>query len=135
MTTPESIRLLQALVEIEDQAIAVARENGCKCKDPIPDTDRRYPIASFDYRKSYGKPYQEIAWRIVHEPDCPMDGQRGVGYARDPKCGNLSPETQVPCYLNQGHSGAHEGWRGPSAISSWATTSEGGNHASQGRDA
>ena len=118
---PESARhLLDALVEIEDQAIEAARMGGCKCYQPHYPSQRRLPIASFDSAKSIGKPLNEIRWEVIHEPGCPMSGQRGIGFASEPKCGELSPESHRPCYMNQGHVGAHEAWRGPSAISSWA---------------
>lgn len=116
-----AFKLLAALGEIETQAVWAARKGGCYCNDPVPGTDRFYPIISFDRDKSIGRPFTEIVWVMAHQPDCPMSHQRGVGYPRDPKCGELSPETQVPCYLNTGHSGAHEASRGPSSISSWAS--------------
>jgi hypothetical protein len=82
---PESARrLLTALVDIEEQAIEVAREGGCKCDQPLPEpfAERSYPAARFDYAKSVGKKFDEIEWELVHQPGCPMDGQKGVGYAR-----------------------------------------------------
>ena len=114
--------LLEALVEIEDQAIEIAHLGGCKCNQPYPHTDRSYPVASFDSNQSMGKPYTELHWEVRHQPGCPMEGQRGVGYASDPKCGELSPESHAPCYLAAGHTGAHEASRGPAAIASWAHT-------------
>jgi hypothetical protein len=79
---PERARaLLQALVEIEDQAIEAARMGGCKCSEPVPGTDRHYPYASFNSDKSMGKPPSEVVWEVIHQPGCPMDGQEGVGYA------------------------------------------------------
>ena len=83
---PETARLLlEALVEIENQAIAVAREGGCKCSDPAPGTDRNYPYARFDYANSVGKVFEQIEWELIHQPGCPMDGQKGVGYASSPE--------------------------------------------------
>ena len=38
------------------------------------------------------------------------------------RCGELSPESRVPCHLPVGHDGAHEARRGPYALSSWAHT-------------
>jgi hypothetical protein len=79
---PESARaLLLALNDIEQQAIEAARMGGCKCSDVIPAFDRPYPIARFDYANSVGKPFDQIEWELIHQPGCPMDGQKGVGYA------------------------------------------------------
>lgn len=81
---PETARrLLVALIEIEEQAIEVARLGGCKCDQPcpVPHAERNYPIARFDYANSIGKPFNEIEWELLHQPGCPMDGQKGVGYA------------------------------------------------------
>jgi hypothetical protein len=116
---PETARrLLDALVEIEDQAIEAARIGGCTCN--APHGDRTLPIAIFDRDKSVGVPFNEVRWQVEHEDGCIMAGQRGQGFASEPKCEQLSPETQRPCYLNPGHRGAHEAWRGPYAMSSWA---------------
>lgn len=82
---PETARrLLIALVDIEEQAIEAAREGGCKCDGPlpVPHAERSYPCARFDYANSVGKPFEQIEWELVHQPGCPMDGQKGVGYAR-----------------------------------------------------
>lgn len=118
---PESARrLLDALVEIEDQAIEAARIGGCTCSAPVEGINRDFPYASFDRDKSMGMPLNEIRWQMQHEDDCIMGGQRGIGFASEPKCEQLSPETQRPCFLNPGHRGAHEAWRGPYATSSWA---------------
>ena len=119
---PESAeRLLFALVEIEDKAIAVARMGGCQCDQPlpVPHADRTYPACRFDYAKSVGRPYDQIIWELAHQPGCPMEGQRGTGCETD-LCSALSPESQLPCYLLPGHKGAHEARRGPTSISSWA---------------
>jgi hypothetical protein len=81
---PETARrLLVALAEIEDQAIAAAHRQGCQCDQPLPPPfeGRNYPIARFDYANSVGKPFEEIEWELVHQPGCPLDGQKGVGYA------------------------------------------------------
>jgi hypothetical protein len=75
--------LLSALVEIEDQAIEAARMGGCKCSEPVTGTDRTYPYARFNREECVGKRFTEIPWEIVHQPGCPMDGQKGVGYASD----------------------------------------------------
>lgn len=72
-------RLLTALVTIEDRAIAQARAGGCKCSAPYPGSDRHYPLARFDRSNSIGKPFDQIEWELVHEPGCPMDGQKGIG--------------------------------------------------------
>jgi hypothetical protein len=118
---PESAaRLLEALVEIEDQAVEAARLGGCTCSAPVEGTDRTYPYVRFDRDKSMGLPFNEVRWEAEHEEGCIMGGQRGQGFSSEPKCEQLSPETQRPCYLNPGHRGAHEAWRGPYAISSWA---------------
>lgn len=36
-----------------------------------------------------------------------------------PVCGELSPESRVPCRLYKGHDGAHEAIRGPYQLASW----------------
>jgi hypothetical protein len=79
---PEPARwLLQALVEIEDRAIEVARLGGCTCSSLVPNDDRTYPIAIFNKQEVIGKTFDKIPWKMEHEPGCPMDGQEGVGYA------------------------------------------------------
>jgi hypothetical protein len=127
---PETaVKLLDALVEIEDQAIQAARRGGCQCSEEAEGVNRPYPYVSFDRNECVGKQFTEIPWRMQHQPDCPMLGQRGVGFANDSKCGELSPETQRPCYLNLGHRGAHEAMIGPASIASWAHTIQEDNHA------
>lgn len=122
---PETSRkLLDALVEIEDQAIAAARKAGCRCDQVVPGMGgRTFPYVSFDRNECIGKAFTEIPWRMMHQPDCHLEGQRGVGFANDLKCGELSPETQRPCFLNWGHSGAHQAVLGPASTASWAHSS------------
>jgi hypothetical protein len=82
MEMPETAaRLLNALVEIESQAVEAARMGGCKCSAEVEGMDRAYPYARFDRATAVGKLFNEIPWEIVHQPGCPMDGQKGVGYA------------------------------------------------------
>jgi hypothetical protein len=78
---PEAARrLLEALVETEDRAIQAARDGGCQCNIPVPESDgRTYPFAIFDKRTAVGAPLDRIPWKMAHEPGCPMDGQEGVG--------------------------------------------------------
>lgn len=73
-------RLLVALVEIEERATVIARANGCECSAPVPEqSDRNFPIASFNYQENLGKPFNQIVWEMKHQDGCPMDGQKGVG--------------------------------------------------------
>jgi hypothetical protein len=79
---PESaLALLTVLVEIEDQAVEVARMKGCKCSGPYGDTGRDYPLARFEMAECIGKLPNQIPWKIAHQPGCLMDGQEGIGYA------------------------------------------------------
>jgi len=127
---PDSARqLLEVLVDIENQAVEEARMGGCRCSGPMEGTDRDYPAARFDRQASLNKPYNEIEWQTVHLPGCPMDGHRGIGYASEPKCGELSPESGRPCFLLPGHRGAHVTWLGPASIASWAPIVKEGNGA------
>jgi hypothetical protein len=73
------LALLTALVEIENRAIQQAYEGGCRCDQPYPGTDRTYPLARFDRDRSIGKPFDQIEWELLHQPGCPMDGQKGIG--------------------------------------------------------
>jgi hypothetical protein len=74
---PSAEALLVALVDIEERATAAAREGGCKCSEPYG--DRHYPLCRFDYPNSVGKPFNQIEWEMLHQPGCPMDGQKGIG--------------------------------------------------------
>lgn len=73
-------QLLTALVQIEDCAKVEARVGGCHCGAPIPGNEGRfYPYALFNSDECIGKPFDQIPWKMMHEPGCPMDGQEGVG--------------------------------------------------------
>jgi len=73
-------RLLKALIDIEERAIEAARQGGCKCGKPAPDSGGRdYPFAIFNAAEAMGKPVSRTPWKMQHEPGCLMDGQEGVG--------------------------------------------------------
>jgi hypothetical protein len=76
---PGAEELLNALVKTEDRAIASARKRGCVCRKLVEGSDRTYPYARFSRNEVIGKPLDKIPWELIHEPGCPLDGQRGVG--------------------------------------------------------
>jgi hypothetical protein len=77
--SPSAESVLIALVVIENKAILHARLGGCQCNALVPETDRYYPYAVFNSAEARGKPFDQIPWQMLHEPGCPMDGQKGVG--------------------------------------------------------
>ena len=56
--------------------------------------------------------------REAVEMDCEYEIE--ADFLRFRRCGELSPESGIPCHLAQGHEGAHEAQRGDRLLSSWA---------------